>query len=172
MVLAGGFIQFPVVYAHTPPGDNSCLKKFIVVTLYDRCASFLGYHMDGADLLAIRDRVDNACVKQFQHFFTDYLLQVGIQSSLRFTGQLLVIFHVDSVHANGGADSFDVVDGVTDGFLVRPELREELIGFSFVEVRANDHRVRLVGSKELIAKVFWERFEVKLRSLRLFLPQA
>ena len=84
----------------------------------------------------------------------------------------MIIFHVDSVHANGRAESFDVVDGVTDGFLVRPELREELRGFSFVEVGANDHRVRLVGSKELIAKVFRERFEVKLRSLRLFLPQA
>ena len=88
--------------------------------------------------------------------------------------QLLVwlLFHENAVHADGGAESFDVVDGVTDGFLVGPELREELIGFSFVEVRANDHRVRLVGSKELITLVFGERFEVKLRSLRLFLPQA
>ena len=55
MVFAVSFVQFPVVYAHTPPGDNSCLKQFIVVTFYDCCASLLGYHMDGANPLAIGD---------------------------------------------------------------------------------------------------------------------
>ena len=107
-------------------------------------------------------------------------------------GQFIVVtFHDCCAFFLGyhGAEFFNVVDGVTNGFLVRLALREELIDFSFVEVRANDHWVCLDGSKELIAKVFRESFEVRVRrrilrlflkfevklgrlSSRLFLPQA
>jgi len=63
MVLLGGLIQFSIINTHTPSRD-SLSRNWLIVLIYDDYHSpLLGYDVDRAYLLIIRDKVDNASFK-------------------------------------------------------------------------------------------------------------
>ena len=84
MVLTSGFVQFTVVNAHSSSSDCASRDQLIVLIFHHHYPLVLGHNRGWAYPLTIRDRMDNADLKQFQNFFLDHLFYFRIQPSLVF----------------------------------------------------------------------------------------
>ena len=84
-------IELPVVDAHAVTSHHTCLDQLVLFIPHHCRASFLWHHMYGTHPLAVRDWVDDTCIKKFKNFLFHYLFEIGVESSLVLNRWLVVI---------------------------------------------------------------------------------
>jgi hypothetical protein len=96
----------PVIDAHAPVSHDTCLYKLVLVILHHCRSSFLWHHMNGAHPFAIKDRVEDPCIKKFKNFFFHYLFKVWVESSLVLYRWLVKVLQQNSMRADSRVDPF------------------------------------------------------------------
>lgn len=77
MILAGGVIQFPIIYANTPSRNCTSGNQFIVIIQNYHHSTIVWRIMSGAHPRTVRDLVNYPASKNFFTFFFTTSIMFG-----------------------------------------------------------------------------------------------
>ena len=109
MIFTGCFIQFSVIYAHSPNRNCSSGYRLTFIIFYNSHAILFGHYLYGANPPTIRDRIDYACVKYFLNLFSHNIFHIRIQSPLKFYRCGMIIIKKYSMHAKRWTYTSDII---------------------------------------------------------------
>jgi hypothetical protein len=105
MIFLSSFVEFLVVDAHPPTGDNLLRNELIFLIANNRRSTLLRHHLYWTDPFTVRNRIDNSSLKGFQHLLLDYLPHHIIQPSLMLMDRLMFLLHGNVMSAKAWAHS-------------------------------------------------------------------
>ena len=68
MVFLCSLVEFSVINAHFSPRDGTLWDQLVFIVFNDRHSSFLGYHLDGTNLVTMWYGIYYPGVKKFEDF--------------------------------------------------------------------------------------------------------
>ena len=78
VVLPGGVIEFSIINAHMPTSDPSNRNKLIMFILDNNHAPFLGYSLNRANPITIRNWINDSDIKKFGNLLLYNLLYIRV----------------------------------------------------------------------------------------------
>jgi hypothetical protein len=114
MIFLSSFVELLVVDAHPPTGDSPLRNELIFLIANNRHSTLLQHHLYWIDPFTIRNRVDNASLKWFQHLLLFYLPHHIFQQSLMLTDRLMFLLHGNVMSAKAQANSLQILERIAN----------------------------------------------------------